>query len=287
MFRPRYGLIALPLLYVVALFVAPLLLTFVWSFWRREGFWMTPALSLQAYREFFGSSARVSVLERTAELAALSTAIGLLIAYPIAYFMARRVPPQLGRVLLLLFTIPFVVNYIIRNIGWVYLLDRSGPVNGALQSAGIVSQPLDWMLYSNFAVALGLVTSYMPFMIYPLWLSIAAIDRRLTEASWMLGARPAVTFVRVTLPLSLPGIFAAIIFGFVGSFGESAVPYILGGSGFQMMGNTITSALNILDYPLAAAMSSVVVGAMLLFLVAWFFLFDARSLFGEIARWRS
>jgi ABC-type spermidine/putrescine transport system permease subunit I len=282
----RYGLLALPLAYVFVLFVVPLALTFVWSLWRRDQFWMTPDVSLTAYREFFGSDARRSVLERTAVLAVVATVVGLLIAYPIAYLMAMRLPRELSRTLLLLFTIPFVVNYIIRDISWVYLLDRNGPVNDAVTGGGISDTPLDWLLYSNFAVTLGLVTSTMPFMIYPLWLALAGLERRLIEASWTLGASPATTFFRVTLPLSIPGIFAAIIFGFVGSFGESAVPQILGGSGFQMMGNTITSALGILNYPLAAAMSSVVVAAMLLFLAAWFWLFDARSLFGKIERWR-
>jgi ABC-type spermidine/putrescine transport system permease subunit I len=282
----RYGLLALPLAYVFVLFVVPLALTFVWSLWRRDQFWMTPDVSLTAYREFFGSDARRSVLERTAVLAVVATVVGVLIAYPLAYLMAMRLPRELSRTLLLLFTIPFVVNYIIRDISWVYLLDRSGPVNDVVTGAGISDTPLDWLLYSNFAVTLGLVTSTMPFMIYPLWLALAGLDRRLIEASWTLGASPAATFFRVTLPLSIPGIFAAIIFGFVGSFGESAVPQILGGSGFQMMGNTITSALGVLNYPLAAAMSSVVVAAMLLFLAVWFWLFDARSLFGKIERWR-
>jgi ABC-type spermidine/putrescine transport system permease subunit I len=282
----RYGLLALPLAYVFVLFVVPLALTFVWSLWRREGFWMTPDVSLAAYRDFFGSDARRSVLERTAVLSVVATVVGLLIAYPIAYLMAMRLPRELSRTLLLLFTIPFVVNYIIRDISWVYLLDRNGPVNDVLTGAGISDTPVDWLLYSNFAVTLGLVTSFMPFMIFPLWLALAGLDRRLIEASWTLGASPAATFFRVTLPLSIPGIFAAIIFGFVGSFGESAVPQILGGSGFQMMGNTITSALGILNYPLAAAMSSIVVAAMLLLLAVWFWLFDARSLFGKIERWR-
>jgi ABC-type spermidine/putrescine transport system permease subunit I len=90
----------------------------------------------------------------------------------------------------------------------------------------------------------------------------------------------------VTLPLSLPGVFAAVIFGFVGSFGEAAVPTILGGVGYQLMGNTITSALDVLNYPLAAAMSSVVIVLMLGLLLCWYALFDMRSFLGKILRWR-
>ena len=126
----------------------------------------------------------------------------------------------------------------------------------------------------------------MPFMIYPLWLALSGIDRRLVEASWMLGASPAATFRRITLPLSLPGVFAASIFGFVGTFGESSVPIILGGLGYQLMGNTITSSLDVLNYPLAAAMSSVVAATMLAFLIAWYGLFDIRGFLGKITQWR-
>ena len=100
----------------------------------------------------------------------------------------------------------------------------------------------------------------MPFMIFPIWLSLSGIDRRLLEASWVLGAPPLATFWRVTLPLSLPGVFAAAIFGFVGSFGEVAVSLILGGTGYQLLGNAIASALDVLNYPLAAAISIVATG---------------------------
>jgi ABC-type spermidine/putrescine transport system permease subunit I len=126
----------------------------------------------------------------------------------------------------------------------------------------------------------------MPFMVFPLWLSLAALDQRLIEASWMLGARPLPTFLRVVLPLSMPGVFAAVIFGFVGSFGESAVPVILGGVGYQMMGNSITSALDVLNYPLAAAMSSVVFLVLSVLLILWYAVFDVRSFLGKLLRWR-
>ena len=198
--------------------------------------------------------------------------------------MLRRV--DLAQNVLLLFTIPFLVNYIIRTFSWVYLLSRTGPVNRALMAAGVTERAVDWLLFSDFAVFVGLISSYMPFMIYPLWAALDGLDRRLVEASWLLGASPRVTFLRVTLPLSMPGVFAAVIFGFVGTFGESAVPIILGGVGYQLMGNTITSALDVLNYPLAAAMSSVVVATMLAFLLVWYLAFDLRAVLGKIARWR-
>jgi ABC-type spermidine/putrescine transport system permease subunit I len=281
----RYGTLALPLLFVVIFFVVPLALTVVVSFWERAGFWIRPALTTASYRTFF-TGIRLFVLRRSLTVAALATALSLVLAYPIAYFLARHVREQLGRTVLLLFTVPFVINYIIRTFSWTYLLDRTGPINSALLWLGLVHHPLDWLLYSDFAVLLGLVASYMPFMLYPLWLAIAGVEHHLIEASWLLGAPPSATFFRVTLPLSMPGVFAAIIFGFVGSFGESAVPVILGGVGYQMMGNTITSTLGVLDYPLAAAMSSVVMAMMMAFLAFWYLAFDVRGFLGKIVRWR-
>ena len=280
----RHGLLAIPILFVGLLLAVPLLLTFVISFWERTGPKIRPAFTLKSYLQFF-DGARLVVLERGLLVAAEATIISLLIAYPIAYFLAMRVRPQTARTVLLLFTVPFLVNYILRTFAWTWLLGRTGPINGALIGLGVVDRPVDWLLFSDFAVLVGLVTSYMPFMIYPLWLSLAGIDRRLIEASWLLGAPPRRTFLSVTLPLSMPGVFAAVIFGFVGSFGEAAVPTILGGVGYQLMGNTITSTLDVLNYPLAAAMSSIVILMMLALLLCWYALFDMRSLLGKILRW--
>ncbi len=165
-------------------------------------------------------------------------------------------------------------------------MGRTGPVNSALTTFGLTDGPVDWLLYSDVSVLVGLVTSYMPFMIFPLWMSLAGIDRRLLQASWILGAPPAATFWKITLPLSLPGVFAAVVFGFVGCFGESAVPIIMGGVGYQLMGNTITSTLDVLNFPLAAAMSSIVVAAMLALLGLWYLAFDMRAFLGKIVRWR-
>ena len=281
----RRALLAVPVALIGLLLAVPLVLTVVISVFERTGPKIRPGFTLKSYAQFF-DGARLVVLERGLLVAAEATVVSLLIAYPIAYFLAMRVRPQLTRTVLLLFTVPFLVNYILRTFAWTWLLGRTGPVNASLIGLGVADAPLDWLLFSDFAVLVGLVTSYMPFMIYPLWLSIAGIDRRLIEASWLLGAAPWRAFRSVTLPLSLPGVFAAVIFGFVGSFGEAAVPTILGGVGYQLMGNTITSALDVLNYPLAAAMSSVVIVLMLGLLLCWYALFDMRAFLGKILRWR-
>lgn len=281
----RYVLFLIPPVFVAFFLIVPLVFTIVISFWERAGFRIRPAFSLNSYIDFF-SGVRLLVFERSFLVSVEATIISLLIAYPIAYFLAARVKTALSRNVLLLFTIPFLVNYIIRTFSWTYLLGRTGPVNQILVNLGLASSPLDWLLYSDFAVLLGLVTSYMPFMIFPLWLSLSRIDPQMIEASWMLGANPVRSFLKITLPLSVPGIFASVIFGFVGCFGESAVPIILGGVGYQLMGNTITSTMDVLNYPLAAAMSSVVVGSMVLLLLLWYFAFDMRSFLGKILSWK-
>lgn len=276
-------LLGLPLAFVALFLVVPLGVTAVISFWERAGFGMRPAFSLASYNSFFGG-VRLEILERSLTVAITVTLVGLLIAYPIAWFLAHKTSARATRTVLMLFTVPFLVNYVIRTFSWSYLLGRNGPINNALTTAGLAQGPVDWLLYSDFSVMLGLLTSYVPFMVFPLWLSISGIDSRLIQASWLLGAGPVRTFLRVTLPLSMPGVFAALIFGFVGSFGDSAVPVILGGTGYQLIGNEITSTLDVLNYPLAAAMSTAVLTAMLVLLLLWLRLFDLRSFLGRALR---
>lgn len=273
--------LGLPLVVLAGFILGPLIITFAVSFWRKTGFSMTPDMSLASYGQFF-AGARLEVLERSLWVAASSTVIMLLLAYPIAYLIATRVKPAFTRPVLFLFAGPFLVNYIVRTFAWADLLARTGPVNRAMMALGLTEQPLDWLLFSDFAVYLGLITAYMPFMIFPIWLSLAGIDRRLAEASWILGEPPLATFWRVTLPLSLPGSLAAGIFGFVGAYGELAVSLILGGLGYQLLGNVITSALDVLNYPLAAAVSSLGTALMLILIVAWYRLFDIRLFLGKI-----
>jgi ABC-type spermidine/putrescine transport system permease subunit I len=277
----RLLVLGLPLLLIAVLILGPLLLTLVVSVSEKSGFWIRPGFTLDSYRLFF-TGARFEVLERSFRVALFATLIMLLIAYPIAYLVTLRVRPELTRAFLFLFAVPFLVNYIVRTFAWADILSRTGFVNALLLRIEAIERPVDWLLFSDFAVYLGLVTAYMPFMIFPIWLSLSGIDRRLLEASWVLGEPPLATFRRVTLPLSLPGVFAAAIFGFVGSFGEVAVSLILGGTGYQLLGNAIASALDVLNYPLAAAISSVATGLMLALLILWYRLFDVRLLLGKV-----
>jgi ABC-type spermidine/putrescine transport system permease subunit I len=277
----RRAYLLLPVGFVVVFLIVPLALTVAVSFWKRSVLKLVPAFVLSNYTDFL-TGTRLTVLVRSFVVSIEATAVGLMIAYPIAYFLARKARPGSARVVLLLFTVPFLINYIIRTFSWTYLLGRTGPVNTLLAAGRLTSGSIDWLLYSDFSVLVGMVSSYMPFMIFPLWMSIAGVDKRLIEASWVLGAAPLRTFLRITLPLSLPGIFAAIIFSFVGCFGDSAIPTILGGVGYQLIGNEVSSAMDTLNYPLAAAMSSVVTAVMLVLLATWYMLFDVRAFLGKI-----
>lgn len=277
------GVLVIPLLFVGVFMVAPLVFVFVMSFWKRVGFQVRPAFSLKAYEAFVSGPQHV-ILLHSLWMAAAATIVSLIVAYPIAYFVAFRLGRNMTRAILFLFAAPFFINYVIRDFAWTYLLGRNGPINAALQYVGIAHHPLSWLLYSDFSVLLGLVASYMPFMVFPIWLALVGIDRRLMEAGTMLGGRPYRVFLSVTLPLSLPGVFAAVIFGFVGSFGADAVATIMGGTGYQLAGNTISSAMNILNYPLAAAISSVVVVLLLGLMGAWYGVFDIRTFLGKIVR---
>jgi spermidine/putrescine transport system permease protein len=264
-----------------AAIAAPLVVTVVVSVWSRTLFGFQPDFTLANYATFFGSQ-RVDVLLRTLLIASTATLIMLAVAYAAALIILRGVPRHWQRTVLFLFAAPFLVNYIVRTLVWTDLLGRNGAVNTLLLGLGVISAPLDWLLYSRFSVYVGLISAYLPFMIFPIWVSLSAIDRRLDEASWMLGKNRLQSFLAVTLPLSMPGLAAAFIFGFVGVFGELAVSRILGGAGFQLYGNAIESALNSVNFPLAAAMASVSIVLMFVLLCGWLLVFNLKLFLGDL-----
>ena len=185
----------------------------------------------------------------------------------------------MARVVLLLFTVPFLINYIVRNVAWTGLLGRTGTINTLLMAAGIIDAA------ARLAALQRLRRLSRPHLhLHAVHdLSAVPVDRGASTGSIsrrapMLGASAVATFLRITLPLSLPGIFAAVVFGFVGCLGESAVPIIMGGVGYELLGNTITSSMDVLNYPLAAALSSVVIVLMLLLMVGWYLVFDLQDL---------
>jgi len=209
----------------------------------------------------------LSVFLNSARIAALATLIAVVIGYPAAFAISLA-PPSRHTALLFLVMLPFWTNYLIRTYAWMVLLNRAGLVNAALQETGAISEPLD-LLYGEFAVVLGLVYSYLPFVILSIYTSISRLDRSLLEASADLGASGWRTFGRVMLPLTLPGIATGAVFIFVLSIGNFVTADLLGGGQVQMIGNLIYDQfLTARDWPFGAVLSLALIAIMMLLLFA-------------------
>ncbi len=202
-------------------------------------------LSDPLYLEAFASSLRI---------AATSALITLIIAYPMAYAIARaRADLRFG--LLMLIILPFWTSFLIRVYAWMGLLNANGLINALLIRLGVITEPLP-LLNTEFAVHLGIVYSYLPFMVLPIYAVLERMDWTLLEAAEDLGARPFSAFVRVTLPLSLPGIVAGWLLVFIPALGEFIIPDLLGGPGTLMLGHVLwTEFFNNHDWPLASALA--------------------------------
>ncbi len=244
----------------VVFVVAPVVLLIVWSFVEMKDYRFTLDFGTAAYEAVFGSG-RYEVTLRTLRIAATVTLIELILAIPFALWLAKGARSAvLKSMVLALLTVPFFISLASRTIVWRSVLSRTGLVNTALMQAGIIDQPLDWLLFSEFSVHLGLLAPSFPTMVLPVFLSISLIDDELIEAARDIGASPGRVFRDVVLPLAMPGIIAGIIFTFVPLLGETVVPQLLGGGRVSMLGASITSLLQVLNYPVAAALSTLVLG---------------------------
>ena len=191
-------------------------------------------------------------------IAAVSTLVALLVGYPMAYAIARC-RPGWRIILLALVILPFWTSFLIRVYAWIGILKTEGLLNAVLLWLGVVAEPVQFQ-FTPFAVHLGIVYSYLPFMILPLYAALEKLDPALNEASADLGARPLTTFWTVTLPLSLPGILAGSFLVFIPAVGEFVVPELLGGSSTQMIGRTLWSEFfQNRDWPVASAVAVLMV----------------------------
>lgn len=246
-----YLLIAPGLAWLAVLFVVPLyylVTTSLQSGDIYEGFrltwqWSNYGEMLSQYRP---------QLVRSALYAAIATVAALLIAYPLVYFIARR-GGQWKSLLLVLLVAPFFVTYLIRTIAWQTILADEGLVVGVLRDVHILA-PDGRLLATSFAVVAGITYNYFPFMALPLYVALEQLDGRLLEASSDLYANPVKSFLRVTLPISLPGVFAGTLTTFIPAMGDFVNAQLLGTPKQYMIGNVIQSKfLVIVDYPLASA----------------------------------
>ncbi|MBJ3777843.1 ABC transporter permease [Acuticoccus mangrovi] len=192
----------------------------------------------------------------SARIAALSTAITLLVGYPIAYAMAR-VPERWRPLVVAMVILPFWTSFLIRVYAWIGILKRDGLLNAALTQIGLISEPLT-ILNTNIAVIIGIVYAYLPFMILPLYASLERQDPALLEAAADLGSPPWLAFWQVTVRLSVPGILAGCLLVFIPAVGEFVIPSLLGGSDTLMIGQTLWDEFFLnRDWPLASAVAIV------------------------------
>jgi spermidine/putrescine transport system permease protein len=241
---------------MVVFLALPILIVIGYSFSGRDAYGgVVPGFTFASYIELF-RPLYFPIFWNSVELAFLNTLLCLLAAYPVAYFITFRAG-RAAPLLLLAMLIPFWVDFLIRISAWIVLLGRNGIINGSLQGLGLVDEPVR-MLGTYGAVLVGLLYAFLPSAVFPIYAALQPINRGLLEAARDLGAGPIETFLRVTLPLSLPGIMAAVLFVFVPSMGVFAIPVLLGGGKSIIIGNLIIQLfLEFRNIPLGAAVSVV------------------------------
>ncbi len=247
----------------VAFFVLPITVVIMVSFFDYQAYQLfIPAFTLQSYADVFASSVTYRTYLITLRLCVLVWALTLLLGFPIAYFLAFHVRSQTWQmVLLLLCTIPFWTSNVIRMIAWIPLLGRHGVVNTVLQRLGVVDAPLEWLLYSEFAVVVGYIHLYTLFMIVPIFNAMMRMDRTILEAAGDSGATEGQTLWHV---------IAAVM-------GDFVTVNILGGGQIASVGKAIVTELAYLQFPPAAANAMVLLTAVLLMIVLLIRLVDIRK----------
>jgi putrescine transport system permease protein len=212
--------------------------------------------NLDNYRFLLSDSLYSNAYLSSIKIAGISTFIALLVAYPMSYYIARAPEPRRS-ILLLLVILPFWTSFLLRVYAWIGFLKRDGVINNFLTYIGVIDDPLV-MMQTDFAVYVGIVYTYLPFMILPLYANLVKLDGALLEASGDLGATPIVTFATITLPLSMPGIVAGSMLVFIPAIGEFVIPALLGGPDTLMIGRVLWDEFfSNRDWPVASAVAIV------------------------------
>ncbi len=212
-----------------------------------------------------------TLMLRSLYVSMLVTAVTVLLAFPVAYFVSFHVPGSRKSLWLFLITIPFWTSYLIRVFLWKVILGYNGVVNSGLLELGIIHEPLTFILYNVNSVVITLAHAYAPFAILPIFVALEKIDRSFLEAGRDLGESPFMTFIRVTLPLAMPGVISAVLIVFIPTIGDYVTPKLMGGPEGQMVANLIQLEYQKLDnYPLGSALAisamGIVTAVSLLFL---------------------
>ena len=233
----------------------PLIVLLTLSFWIQEYLDFIRTFSLKNYLDFFQKPIYIKILFKSIRMSSMVTIVTVLLAYPMAYYIAFRVKHN-KLIWLILITVPFWTSYLLRVFAWKIMLGYNGVINSGLKTLGILSEPLEFLLYNPTAVVITLAHAWAAFAILPIYVSLEKIDRSLLEASRDLGENTFMTFMRVTLPLSLPGVIAASLLVFIPTVGDYVTPSLVGGPRGIMIGNIIQSMFGkAQNWPLGAAIS--------------------------------
>ncbi len=282
----RRLVVAVPMVWLLLFFMVPFILVFGISFSQAQlsippfaPLWewvdnrvLALRVHLTNYHFLATDALYISSYLYSLRVAAISTLFCLLLGYPMAYGIARAAPTARS-LLLMLVILPFWTSFLLRVYAWIGLLKNNGVINNVLMSLGLIHQPIV-MMQTDFAVYIGIVYSYLPFMILPLYANLEKHDRTLLEAAADLGARPWKAFMRITLPLSVPGIIAGALLVFIPAVGEYVIPSLLGRSDQLMIGRVLSDEFfENRDWPVASAVAI----AMLLLLVVPIVIFQRHQ----------
>ncbi len=267
--KGRLLVIAIPTVWLLVFFLIPFLVVAKISFSEAaiarppylpitewvDGFF-TINLNFGNYMFLLEDPLYVAAYLGSVKIAAISTIIALLIGYPMAYLIARSAPER-RNLLLMMVILPFWTSFLLRVYAWIGFLKGNGIINNLLMNVGIIDEPLV-MLQTDFAVYVGVVYTYLPFMILPLYANLVKLDEAYLEASADLGARPVTTFFTVTLPLSMSGIIAGCMLVFIPAVGEFVIPALLGGPDTLMIGQVLWNEFfSNRDWPIASSVAIV------------------------------
>lgn len=264
--RKGFGLALPTVLWLGLFFLLPLAIMFVISFMSRgAGGVAELPLTPEHYQRTFGVFR--PVLIRSVEISAITTIVCLILGYPLAWFISTRQSSAFRQLCLFLVILPFWTNFLIRTYAWRILLGQEGTINGVLLNLGILQEPLT-MLNTQFAVIVGLVYGFFPFMVLPIFASVERFDFRFIDAAHDLGANDISTFFRVVLPLTLPGVYAGCALVFIPAVGAYITPDLLGGTRGLMIGNLIQRQFGGTgNMPLGSALSIIMMGIVMLSLL--------------------
>ncbi|WP_273502664.1 ABC transporter permease [Paracoccus sphaerophysae] len=268
-------IVAPPFIYALLMLAVPLLTIVAFSFFKDGYQTIVREFTFENYRAVWADPIFRTLMLRSLLVAGMVTVVTVALAFPVAYFLSFVVRPDHKSLWLFLITIPFWTSYLIRVFLWKVILGHNGVINSGLKSLGLIDQPLTFLLYNTGSIVTTLAHAYAPFAILPIYVALEKIDRSLLEAGRDLGESRLMTFWRVTLPLAMPGVLAAVLIVFIPTIGDYVTPTIIGGGKIPMVANLIQAQmLDIDNKPLGSAIA--VTAMLIVTVLALVFLFLNR-----------